>query len=302
MVHCSREESDLLSYLSASACERSTFYTDVLRLLNAWLLLVKADQLYTSSSYKLSCQISTHLVLGSQLLSLGLVPSPWLWAQSGHVFLHSHSQTTPVSYAGGIVSLLLPTLSHTMPWCRAWAGGCRQAGGLSLLWKPGSPAGCLAAQCTWISSILGRMWWMVMCSAVGQGMVFVGQTEGGKWMASVGTWEFQSIWFGVQITSVTMGKGRMLRSSWMRGPTFLPILCSSRQTLPHHWAVGGVCMIRSFSLPLSSTHTLLLLTPGQLLPAVVWLMLVLYASNLKIKGVDCQAGLSSTQHPTGFEQ
>lgn len=35
MVHCNREESDLLSYLSASACERSTFYTDVLRLLNA---------------------------------------------------------------------------------------------------------------------------------------------------------------------------------------------------------------------------------------------------------------------------
>lgn len=61
-------------------------------------------------------------------------------------------------------------------------------------------------------------------------------------------------------------------------------------------------MIRSVSLPLSSTHTLLLLTPGQLLPAVVWLMLVLYASNLKINGLDCQAGLNTTQHPTGFEQ
>lgn len=75
-AHYSGAEGRLLSCLLTSGCVISTLYTDVLRLSDTRLLLVKADQLQASSSRKPSCQVSM-----VQLLCSGSASSQ-LWARS----------------------------------------------------------------------------------------------------------------------------------------------------------------------------------------------------------------------------
>nr|XP_047926373.1 uncharacterized protein LOC125183543 [Anser cygnoides] len=75
----------------------------------------------------------------------------------------------------------------------------------------------------------------------------------------------------------------------------------------HHLGARGRWLQRSRGAfpPRRHMHTLLLLlTPGQHLPGIVWFMLALRASNLKIKGLhkqkDSLFSLENTQHPTGL--
>lgn len=82
-AHYSGAEGHLLSCLLTSGCVISTLYTDVRRLSDTRLLLVKADQLQASSSRKLSCQVSMVQLLcsGSEPQHPSPAPSQ-LWARS----------------------------------------------------------------------------------------------------------------------------------------------------------------------------------------------------------------------------
>lgn len=90
-AHCSGAEGHLLSCLLTSGCVISTLYTDVLRLSDTWLLLVKADQLQASSSHKLSCQVSMVQLLcsGSEPQHPSPAPSSGHTAGTGHLLVGS---------------------------------------------------------------------------------------------------------------------------------------------------------------------------------------------------------------------